>query len=306
MSSRLSDGDQSDADTDVGQVEEDEDVEDPEHYAADRDEVKAQFDDDIERMSQLLKLHSKKCSGEEEQRNENEAKAQQKTFIDDREARWRDLGRLASGQQNFLHHLAYHGQTSGAAASRFNAKIILRLVDTEAMGKTDSSNRTPLTVAIHQKNSAFVNAACISVLQDKREEIGKQLLSECQSGRDTNDSRGSNCLQSAILNLSPSNKNHAQSILNMVNFVPKDMFKITDAKGRTPLHIAVEYNRGIAKQHEIVEKLLERGSDALKIKMLNDHGGYTVCKLLLRVSSLTSQCRLQANRKHLTYLRSAS
>lgn len=290
MSVQDSTNDDSDAESEVGQVEEDEYLEDPEHFAAERDEVKAQFDEDIEKMNQLLKIHSKGSQQDDEQPKRNQLKQQQKTFIDDREMRWRDLSRLAAGQKNFLHHLAYYGQKTGAAVTRFNAKIILRLVDIEAMGRTDSSHRTPLTVAIHEKNWAFVNAACIGVLKDKREEIGKQLLSECQSGRDTNDSRGSTCLQSAILNLSPSIGNHAQSILNMVDFVPKEMFKIADAKGRTPLHISVEYNRGIARQHEIVEKLLERGADALKIKMLNDHGGYTVCKPLQtpRLDSLVS------------------
>lgn len=134
-------------------------------------------------------------------------------------------------------------------------------------------------MAIHEKNWAFINAACISVRPDDRKKMGKNLILECQSAKDIPDQKGLTCLQSAILHLSPNIETHAQSILNMVEFVPEAMFTITDAMGRTPLHLAVEYGRGIAKQPEIVVRLLARGPKALELEMLDQHGksGITVC-----------------------------
>lgn len=274
----------SDAESEIDDLQEDEDFQDQVHISAEHDEVKVQFDKDIDRMNQLLSRHAASTNKSDKLQQQ---RAEQKAFIDDRESWWKDLGRLTSDNRNFLHHLAYCGRKTGKDTSRLIAKIILRLVGTKAMGMLDSSKRAALTVAIHENNWAFVNAACISVRPDDRKQMGKHLVLECQSAKDTPDQKGLTCLQSAILNLSPGMENQAQSILNMVDFVPEDMFTITDAMGRTPLHLAIEYNRGIAKQPEIVEKLLIRGPKALKLKVIDQYSAssFTVCKYLVPPAS---------------------
>lgn len=268
--------DDSDVEFEVGQVEEEDDSEDSDH-SPERDVVKAQFDEDIKEMNQLLKMHSKGSQQDEEQLKDN-LKLQLNTFIRDRAMWWEDLHRLTARQQNFLHYLAYYGQKTGRDTTYFHAKIIRRLLDIGAMGSTDSSHRTPLTVAIQEGNWAFFQGVCLGLNVKHHKVIGEQLQCECQR-LDMSGSTGLNCLQSAI-DLFPCNANNGKAILKMMDFVPKEMFKITDAQGRTPLHISVEYKRSTATQYRIVEKLIEKGADALKIKMLNDHGGHTVCKLL--------------------------
>ncbi|ROW06250.1 hypothetical protein VPNG_08109 [Cytospora leucostoma] len=265
-----------DAESDVDDVEGEDEIQDQAQLPAEHDEIKVQFDKDIDSMNKLLIIQAKSINKSE--KVEQQQREEQKCFMDDRESRWKNLGRLTSENRNFLHHIAYCGRKTGKDTARLIAKIILRLIGTNAMGMLDSSKRAPLTVAIHEKNWAFINAACISVRPDDRKKMGKHLTLECQSARDTPDKKCLTCLQSAILTLSPSIDNQAQSILNMVEFVPEDMFTITDAMGRTPLHLAVEYDRGTAKQFEIVERLLERGPKALELKMLNQYGasGFTV------------------------------
>ncbi|ROV96757.1 hypothetical protein VSDG_05534 [Cytospora chrysosperma] len=265
-----------DEESDIDEVQEDDDYQDQAQLSAEQDEVKVQFDKDIITMDQLLVLHAANTNKSE--KLQQQQKEEQKSFIDDRESRWKDLGRLTSEKRNFLHHLAYCGRKTGKDTSRLIAKIILRLVRTKAIGMLDSSKRAPLTVAIHEKNWAFINAACISVRPDDRKKMGQHLILECQSAKNTPDQKGLTCLQSAILHLSPSSENQARSIINMVEFVPQEMFTITDTMGRTPLHLAVEFSRAIGKQPEVVERLLLRGSKALEVKMLDTSGtsGLTV------------------------------
>lgn len=51
----------------------------------------------------------------------------------------------------------------------------------------------------------------------------------------------------------------------MCKFVPERMFSVTDIEGRTPLHLAVEYERCCKTQVGIVNSLLLWGPRALHI-----------------------------------------
>ncbi|KAI3391719.1 hypothetical protein diail_6860 [Diaporthe ilicicola] len=58
----------------------------------------------------------------------------------------------------------------------------------------------------------------------------------------------------------------ATFITKLISLVPKAMFNIQDSKGRTPLHLAVQYENCSPDQVLIVKELLAKGPEALSVE----------------------------------------
>lgn len=63
------------------------------------------------------------------------------------------------------------------------------------------------------------------------------------------------------------NINAEKFITKIINLVPKEMFLEIDSSGRTPLHIAVQYEKCVPSQERIVLRLLKEGPEALNCKI---------------------------------------
>lgn len=142
----------------------------------------------------------------------------------------------------------------------------------ELMGELDITKRTPLSVALSdtQRNDMFVFVACKNTTPSTRKLIGEALKSEC--GEQNSAGGGSmTCLHWAVQRaINP------ELITILTSFVPVAMFTTTDAQGRTPLHVAVEYERCGPAQVDVVRALLVRGQATLGVKMASDYGQCTV------------------------------
>lgn len=117
----------------------------------------------------------------------------------------------------------------------------------------DKTKRTPLTVALSNGNEVFSYAACLNLKLGTRQRFKEPLESECENqGSD----REITCLQTA-LTCAFSKEDLRQDIVKiMCSFVPDKMFTVKDHKGRTPLPLAVEYERCCKAQVDIVQELL--------------------------------------------------
>lgn len=168
--------------------------------------------------------------------------------------------------KNFLHVLAYYDYTSKPSLQWLMARAIARLP--KLMGELDSSKRTPLTIAITGGNNMFVYAVCKNVTPATQKLIGEALVSECGE-RDVE--RGGTCLHTAIVRgLEP------ELTKTLIGFLPVAMFSATDSRGRTPLHLAVEYERCNAPQVSVVAELLARGPSALAARLSEQYGRSSV------------------------------
>lgn len=98
--------------------------------------------------------------------------------------------------------------------------------------------------------------------------LGENLKKECRTGREYDHDREATCLHAALS--ADFYKKHRLDRVNfittIISLVPKAMFKIKDSKGRTPLHLAVQYENCIQSQEIIVEKLLREGPEALNVE----------------------------------------
>lgn len=129
------------------------------------------------------------------------------------------------------------------------------------MGAKDNSKRTPLTIAIAGRNDMFVRAVCKGITSGVQARISTALTSECMDNRDNENV--TTCLYAAILrgkSLKP------ELIMGIIELAPDGLFTVTDSKGRTPLHLAVEYQRCSDEQINVVDKLLVKGPTALNMR----------------------------------------
>lgn len=60
------------------------------------------------------------------------------------------------------------------------------------------------------------------------------------------------------------------------SFIPERMFTVTDVRGRTPLHLAVEYERCCETQVSIVNELLRQGPKALEVELSTSYSRWTL------------------------------
>lgn len=258
---------------------------------AQQDEVKLQFEKDIGELTDMLETAAKRKPNSASSTLDAAVEAEKarvqseyKTFIDKRIEQWRDTDYTTSDDRNFLHFLAYHTTKArpGAARSKFIATLISRqeLIEADAMCKKDNSSRTPLAVAIRGDNLNFISAACLGVPVNRAKKFAQNLRSE----GNTADSFDATCLHSALRKLSTNiGPKYVKAIIGMIDFMPTEMLEIKDFQEHTPLHLAVEYDRGRAepKDHElIVSKLLDRVQDSQETSTLHQ---YNFCKATRRV-----------------------
>ena len=218
----------------------------------DEDHVKTQFDQDIADA----KLLSQRKFADDTERNKNRMK-----FVVSRETDWQ---KTTWEGRNFLHYLAYYDYNRKPFISLqwLMARAIFRLP--HLMGAMDKSKRTPLTVALSLGNEMFCHAACKNQKAETLQKFGPALLSECE---DHDNDREITCLHTALICPFVKEESRADIVKIMCGFVPEKMFTITDIKHRTPLHLAVEYDRCCKTQVGIVTELLRRGLKALEVEM---------------------------------------
>lgn len=223
----------------------------------DVDHVRRQFDQDIDEAQKFLVQNL----------DEADRKRQWAQFVHARASEW---DKTTWEGQNFLHYLAYdHNSKPSVSLQWLMSRAILKLP--RLMGIMDKSSRTPLTAALYIGNERFSHAACINVGSKTREQIKPELMSECKSH---DNDREVTCLHTALTS-EFSTEEHREKICRAIcSFVPEEMFSITDHRGRTPLHLAVEYGRCCKTQVNIVKELLRRGPQALYVDILNYNRTY--------------------------------
>ncbi len=213
------------------------------------DEVKQAFEKDLRDARDLAQQRFP---------SDAEKKKAQMDFVRKRQEGWKR--QTEKDKRNFLHVLAYYDYTRKPALQWLMARAILRLP--HLMGVLDSTRRTPLTVAISIGNEMFAHAACKNVKEDTRKLIGEYLGAECE---DHDNDREITCLHTAIsANFNP------ELTAIIIGFVREKMFSVADFKGRTPLHLAVDFDRCCETQINIVKELLRRGPAALDVLTLPD------------------------------------
>lgn len=220
------------------------------------DEISDRFRRDIEKAQDLEHrlgtLESKEAKKEERQK-----------FVNNNLDWWR---RKTHDNSNFLHFLARYDDRTKPSLHLIMARAITKM--TAEMGMMDKDRYTPLTLALLHNNYQFVHATCKNVSARTQESIGEALRSECE-GQETE--RATTCLHEAI-----SWRQHYEFIKIIIGFAPKAMFSARDAKGRTPLHLAVEYDRCCAAQVGLVKELLLKGPAAMNVKIPGEFDSSTV------------------------------
>lgn len=216
------------------------------------DHIRIQFENDIEAAKALCQSQKFKAAGVDDQ------KEQILEFVVARKSQWLDV--TTRDGRNFLHHLAYYDyrRHTFAGLQWLMARAILILPN--LMGAMDNKKRTPLTAGLVEGNEMFTYSACRNQNKKRQQFFTTALLSEC---KDHDNDREPTCLHAALTCQFADEKSRAVTVKNICSFVPESMFTVTDFKGRTPLHIAVEYERCCKYQVGIVSELLERGPKAL-------------------------------------------
>lgn len=245
----------------------------------DGDPVEERFEQDI----RDAEAFSQRGSG-----SDADKKRRMPAFVNERVSNW---DKRTYDGRNFLHHLAYYECTTRPLVSLrwLMARAISKLPD--LMGAMDKSNRTPLTIALARGNEMFVYAACKNQTPKTHAQFTSALMSECVSR--AND-REITCLHTALTCSLKREDSRGEYIEAMCKFVPEEMFTVQDADRRTPLHIAVEYERCCKTQVGIVNSLLTWGPKALHIPISSRYS-----KRDLSVYQYHKSSRKQSDRKKL-------
>lgn len=226
------------------------------------DEVKRLFDQHLEDARELTRFRSDQ-KGEE--------KKVWVDFIKQREEDWKKTTEKEG--RNFLHVLAYYDYTRKPGLQWLMMRAISR--HPKLMGALDDTKRTPLHIAIFSRNDMFVHAVCKNLKDDKRKEIGGVLVSECPESKSDREKRENDREEPTSLHaaFSPKSNITAEQLKIIIDFVPDEMFMVRDFQDRTPLHLAVDYEKCCGSQVGIVAELLRRNPEALDIRMRSDNWG---------------------------------
>lgn len=219
------------------------------------DEVSHRFQQDIEQAQDL----EQRLGGLSPEKK----KEARQNFVNDHLSWWR---KRTHGNMNFLHFLARYDDKTKPSLHLIMARAITKM--TAEMGMMDKDRYTPLTLALMRGNYQFVHATCKNTVPKTKKSIGEALESEC-AGPETE--RTTTCLHEAI-----SWSQDYEIIQTIIEFAPEAMFSVKDGKGRTPLHLAVEYERCSPAQVELVKELLRRGPAAMDVKILGKPDSDTV------------------------------
>jgi ankyrin repeat protein len=216
----------------------------------DVDHIKIRFDQDIDDARRLSQQSFDKT----------EINKERMKFILERHSGW---DRTTWEGSNFLHYLAYdYNPKPSVSLQWLMARAILKLP--HLMGTMDKSKRTPLTIALSVGNERFSYAVCKNLKPEMLEKIKPTLMSECEYH---DNDREVTCLHTALICDFSTEKLREDIIKIICSFAPEKMFSITDNRGRTPLHLAVEYERCCKTQVSIVKELLHRGPQALDVSI---------------------------------------
>jgi hypothetical protein len=207
------------------------------------DNVRRGFQEDIEEALRL-------------DREKPKDMAARKKYIQDHHHTW---SRKMPDQRNFLHFLADQSHQR-YCLQWVVAHSVSKLP--KLMGELDKDERTPLAIAILRQNTRFIHAVCNNISESNSCIIREALKKECHS---INMNNRLTCLQAAL-----SENIDASYILDIINkLAPDEMFRVVDLRGRTPLHLAVDYLKSSDKQIRIVKDLLQKDWRALWIRCLD-------------------------------------
>lgn len=127
-----------------------------------------------------------------------------------------------------------------------------------------------------ERNILFCHSAVILLNVDPSKSFWEHLRTECEA-HDHGHDREITCLHAALTeNFYYGKFDRKKFITRMISLVPEEMFTVVDSKGRTPLHLAVQYENFTASQVEIVEQLLQRGPRALDIEIQTPTGRQSI------------------------------
>lgn len=111
---------------------------------------------------------------------------------------------------------------------------------------------------------------------DRPKSFWGHLRTECEA-HDHGHDREITCLHAALTaNFYYGKFDRKKFITRMISLVPEEMFTVVDSRGRTPLHLAVQYENCTASQVDIVEQLLNRGPQALDIEIQTPGSKYSL------------------------------
>lgn len=116
--------------------------------------------------------------------------------------------------------------------------------------RRDGNDVTPMFLAINNKRYALIRAMCNRIPESEMDSI--------LSIR----SNSINCIHKAIIK-----GFRAEKVIPLIAVAGQDTLCARDGEGKTPLHLAVQYDRCTESQLEVVRKLVERCDEALNVTM---------------------------------------
>ncbi|KAF4961920.1 hypothetical protein FSARC_9961 [Fusarium sarcochroum] len=222
----------------------------PDDEPENRDLTKERFKTDIDDAIRF----TKSISSQRLDKDEKSARCWE--FVEGKRADW---GGMTWDEQTLLHVLAYYTK-SPVNLQWLISRVMVRMLN--LMGRLDKDKRTPLTAALAAGNETFSYAVCNNLKETTRQRLKELLMSECTSSSDTT------CLHMALIgpfNAKKEKFSRQDMVKTICSFVPDQMFTVTDFRGRTPLHLAIDYERCYKGQVGVVEELLRRGPQALEV-----------------------------------------
>ncbi len=170
-------------------------------------------------------------------------------------------------KKTFLHTMAVAPNPTDQI-KYLTAHVLANSNGVKLMGKRDNEGKTPLYLAITCTNSnrPFLLAATGKPSSDKTiEHVSKALaVGENLGGESTS-------LHAAVI----SQRKITPAILGqIIKMAPEMMFRIQDARGYTPLHLAVAASRCVDSQLEVVRALIARDPSVLEMVSRNGSSVY--------------------------------
>jgi hypothetical protein len=148
--------------------------------------------------------------------------------------------RTATEAQTLLHMIAISGVSYKPLATYLLQKY------PHLIGFKDVDDKTAPYIAITKGNSSLLLSLC-----DKSEDLDRTLAKRCGF---------ENSMHAALRS-----KLGPELTIKLINKASADTLSAQDQHGRTPLHIAVEYERCTGSQLEVIQSLIARGDRALDL-----------------------------------------
>ncbi|KAF2012823.1 hypothetical protein BU24DRAFT_465179 [Aaosphaeria arxii CBS 175.79] len=229
-------------------TDDDEEDYDDEHAYKEEEQIEAQ-------KAQEEILHEKLKEIEVQLASASLAKdeQQQRAFLEsyDRYLRPQDLSKTE--RRNMLYRMAYEGPPQE------HPWLVKHLVKSypQLLQELDEVNRNPLLVAVIYERLWYINAVLDSGIskQDLEPLLGP--TSEDDRIKRLNSGNINNCIQVAI-----SKDLRVPETKKLIDQASEYTLASQDGSGRTPLHIAVEYERCTPARKDIIMSLIKRGDRA--------------------------------------------